>query len=71
MINEPKDAKGEAIATIDLLCCPYCGNRAEYYAGIGYQASSICCSECPFVVEDSDMGYYALATAWNGLPRAK
>ena len=53
-----------------LLCCPYCGNDPEYIEGNIAQADAIYCKECPLGVEHHGMSYEALATVWNGLPRA-
>jgi len=53
----------------ELLCCPYCGNEAEYIKGSNTQADAIYCKECPLGVEYAGMSYSALALVWNGLPR--
>ena len=63
------EAKNEASELNALLCCPYCGNPAEYVQGTDSQADAIYCTECPVGVEHSGMSFAALATVWNGLPR--
>lgn len=60
----PSDVNG-------LLCCPYCGNKAEYLHGSNNQADAIYCTECPLGVEHSGMSFGALATIWNTLTKEK
>ena len=49
----------------ELLCCPYCGNPAEYKQNVIY------CKKCPLRAEHKDMSFNVLAEVWNGLPRTR
>ena len=54
----------------DLLPCPYCGKRAEYWDGEdNSHADAIFCSNCPVGVEFDGMSYKDLRRVWNGMPR--
>lgn len=68
---ETKNENAKASDCCELLSCPYCGNEPEYIEGTVAQADAIYCKECPLGVEHHGMSYEALATVWNGLPRAR